>query len=108
MKKYTVFIAIAIAVASCTEKLAVPAAKHEEGAKAKYPDITLAQLSQGHELYKTKCGTCHHAHNPTEYSDQKWEKIMPIMGKKAKLTDEEYNLVSRYVFGMREADKKKS
>lgn len=103
MKKILVTCIVLFAVIACAPKILVPTASHESEAKKKIPDITLAQMQKGHEIYIARCGTCHKLIKPTEYSDQKWEKILPVMSKKAKLIQTEYDLVHRYVFGVRAA-----
>ena len=51
----------------------------------------------GKELFLANCGKCHKLYQPSDFSRQKWVAIMKKMQKKAKLTDEETQLVLNYI-----------
>jgi hypothetical protein len=55
------------------------------------------QLTQGRNLYITRCTKCHNALRITRYSKQQWEETLPIMTKKSKFTPEETRAVSAYI-----------
>ena len=86
MKKYyfpIVLIAAGIFMVACGSKKALPATTSTEpnleAVSAKYPGYTQAQFKEGKALYVANCGTCHGLKNPTSYSEQQWNKIVPKM-----------------------------
>ena len=54
-------------------------------------------MDQGKTLYSQKCGKCHDLKSVDSYTEEQWSNILPKMGVKAKLTDEEYAQVNAYV-----------
>jgi len=52
---------------------------------------------KGRQLYVLKCSGCHSLHRPDELSPQQWEKTVPEMMTRAKLTQEEAMLIVRYL-----------
>lgn len=104
--KYLIIASSLLFLAACSPKIAKPTAADETRGKVLYADVTLANLEKGHSLYNEKCGGCHKLINPTAETDEKWKKILPVMGKKAKLDPAQYELIERYVYTMR-ANKKK-
>lgn len=74
-------------------------------AKKMFPEITLVDLTKGHELYTTKCAKCHDAKNPVKFSAEEWPKILSKMAPKAKLTEEEKAWVNQYFLTARETSK---
>jgi hypothetical protein len=59
--------------------------------------ITVETMEKGYSLYIGKCGGCHYLHKPSEFNEEKWMKILPEMGKEAKVTQEQYDLILQYV-----------
>jgi hypothetical protein len=84
-------------VVCCSPSLYKPTLADVECGKKEYPDLTIGQMNQGMELYSNKCGSCHTLYKPKEVSRAKWDKILPEMKLEAKLSDKEYELISRYV-----------
>ncbi len=41
----------------------------------------------GFNLAKSNCNSCHSFHQPYSYAKEKWDKVLPVMYKKAKMTD---------------------
>lgn len=54
------------------------------------------ELSKAKDLYLTKCTKCHKLYDPVPYDDEKWAGWMQKMKKKAHLSQEQYELISRY------------
>lgn len=50
-----------------------------------------------HKMYVAKCAKCHKFHDPVRYSDEEWRMWMRKMIKKAKLTEEQAKMLSRYI-----------
>ena len=72
-------------------------------ASSKCDDMSIEKLQAGHQLYVNKCGKCHYLYRPNRFSEEKWLSKMPDMKLEAKLTDEEIDLVTKYILTMREA-----
>ncbi len=83
--------------ASCAGAVPVPASTHVEYASRRWPGTRLQDLSAGRELYILKCSGCHSLHAPKELSGQQWEKTVPEMMMRSRLTKEEADLMLRYL-----------
>lgn len=49
------------------------------------------------KLYSQKCSGCHRLYNKNEYTVKQWEKILPEMSKKSKLSKEEENQILMFL-----------
>jgi mono/diheme cytochrome c family protein len=56
-----------------------------------------AQIAEGQVIFTSHCGKCHQLYQPEEKSVAKWNAVLPPMIKKAKLSDEQGELVRAYV-----------
>lgn len=95
--KFLLFVSIFILLVCCSPvgfKLTV---EDVELAKTKWNDITQEQLNAGNKLYVAKCGGCHLLYTPNNYSEKKWLEVLPVMEKKAKLMQEQSDLIMKYV-----------
>lgn len=86
MKKYyfpIVLFAATLFTVACGSKKNLPATTatetNLEAVSAKYPGYTQAQFQEGKSLYLANCGSCHGLKNPTSYSEDQWNKIVPKM-----------------------------
>lgn len=77
---------------SCTPK-SVPAAESETSNAEK--------LAQGKTIFENSCGKCHDLPDPTAHSSVDWVGIMNAMAPKAKLTEEQHQLVYDYVVSVK-------
>ncbi|SHJ78161.1 c-type cytochrome [Flavobacterium haoranii] len=55
------------------------------------------ELAQGKSIYEGKCGRCHKLPAVEDFTVEEWQPIMLRMQKKAKISDEERELVYNYV-----------
>jgi mono/diheme cytochrome c family protein len=55
------------------------------------------EISEGKSLFEAHCGTCHKLPIVSRYSKEKWQKILPVMCKKAKLDASQENKLTAYV-----------
>ncbi|MGE5496669.1 MAG: hypothetical protein ACM3Q2_01250 [Syntrophothermus sp.] len=90
-------VLLMILIASCAGTIPEPAQEQIQWASAKWPGTGKKELSEGRELYILKCSGCHSLRQPDSRSENEWRQIMPKMGKKAKLTDSEYEMILRYL-----------
>jgi hypothetical protein len=64
---------------------------------ASHVGISADSLMIGRTIYTKHCGSCHNLHLPEQYTQAHWEKVMPGMQRKAKISDEEAKLISSFV-----------
>jgi cytochrome c5 len=106
MKRYIASFFFASAILVCCKSTAplplTPGPQDEAIAKTKWSDADLTQLNTGYKLYNENCGKCHVLHNPTEYDESRWTKIVPWMGKKANLQEADQQLILHYLLAKRE------
>lgn len=76
---------------SCSSPLYVPG-KDNIPATA-----NIDNLKKGRELYVSKCASCHTIFLPEKYNRIEWSKTVNRMQPKAKITDEEKNLILDYL-----------
>jgi mono/diheme cytochrome c family protein len=66
-------------------------------AAVKAADLTDAEVKAARKLYLIKCAKCHKLYDPAGYDDAAWQSWMAKMTKKAKLNEQQADLISRYV-----------
>lgn len=83
-----------------------PTEQHAKQVQQQFPGITVQQLNQGMELYKTHCKGCHFVKNPIRYSEAVWKQQVPAMvnriNKKGKkfISPEQEALILNYVLAL--------
>lgn len=97
-------------IGCAASKIAIPTQADADRAKAKYPDITVADLSEGKMLYEEKCTTCHGLYKPSSHTAQAWNSIVPEMTRKAnknttKINPAQEKLILQYLVTMGELPK---
>ena len=99
MKKIAIII-ICIAFIGCASVSNLkPAGSELTAMQQKVPGITLDKAEQGFKLYKFNCSGCHYLHKPNGYTITGWEKVLPEMLLRAKITsDKEKQLITDYLF----------
>lgn len=55
------------------------------------------QMERGMKLYEASCIKCHEIHEPSEFTVDKWEDILPSMSRRAHLSDDQSALVRAYL-----------
>lgn len=116
MKKIIIIFFAAIAIFSCSKKMA-PTAKTTATVIAPVAKVTpvtptsveikpaveptikkeTTEVTVGKETYKAKCGRCHNLKDPEDYTASRWVKIIDWMAPKAKLNAAEKENVLAYV-----------
>jgi len=59
-------------------------------------------LVRAKKLYTTKCARCHKFYDPQRYTDEQWAMWMDKMRRKARLTQEQFALLSAYLEQVRD------
>ncbi len=91
MKKTVLLLAVVISIIACSKKT-VPTSNSQFA-------LMDDQAQQGYNLAKSKCASCHGFKLPYNYSKEKWDKVLPVMYKKAKMTDTtEQKLIDYFVY----------
>lgn len=49
-------------------------------------------------LFVNHCGSCHNWHLPEQYTRQLWEKEIPEMQQKAKISIEDAKVITSFIF----------
>ena len=94
MKKILFVLGIgALGAISCTPKPAVVASTSAVG--------TADRLAQGKTIYENSCKRCHDLPNPTDHTSVEWVGIMNSMAPKAKLNQEQHEMVYDYVVSVK-------
>ena len=106
MKSFAIVPSLLIAIASfasCAGSIPNPTEADAEWASHEWTGTTVHNLAKGRKLYVEKCGGCHSLSMPAQYSALEWDQITEKMKIRAAVTDEEKNLMMRYLVTMREA-----
>lgn len=95
-------IVLALLTGGCVPALMLPTTADVERANTTGYVITFEALEEAHKLYISRCGNCHFLYRPYQFTKEKWDQVMPDMKKEAKLTNQEYELLLKYVAIMQE------
>jgi hypothetical protein len=85
-------ILAAVLLGACSPALYMPSMTD-----ASRTGISSDSLLIGRTLYANHCGSCHNLHLPEQYTRAHWEKEMPEMQRKAKISDEETKLITNFL-----------
>ncbi|MCW3123045.1 MAG: hypothetical protein JWQ38_2537 [Flavipsychrobacter sp.] len=69
--------------------------------QAKYKDVTMKTLSEGHKLYTGVCTGCHAPKSIYSRAADAWPKILNDMAREAKITDAQKDAVFKYVMAIK-------
>lgn len=99
MKK-SYYLSLLLALSACGNA-AVPEPTSADAARAgaRFPDVTLSELSHGRKLYVGRCGSCHALKRPGELAPEQWQTEVDEMRNKngVKLSDAEARAILRYL-----------
>lgn len=82
MKKIILAVAFLAGLSACTAKFMVPQQSDADRAKAKYPSISLTDLTHGKELIEQHCDKCHGMKAPKSRGEADWNVTIPKMVNK--------------------------
>jgi len=86
------FTAILLLVIGCSQALYIPTFTDSQNA-----GVSADTLALGRKLYVNNCGSCHSLYQPERYTAAGWVKVMPEMQKKAKCSDQQAAIITKYL-----------
>jgi len=99
MNKILIIITCIAFIGCVTVSTLKPADSDITVMQQRVPGITIEEAQQGFKLYKFNCSGCHYLHKPNDYTINGWEKVLPEMLSRAKITSEkEQQLIKNYLF----------
>ena len=104
MKKFIVILSLNIFAACAATSKFAPTMDELPAMQARVPGITYDEAMQGYKLYTRSCANCHRLHNPKEYTGTRWNKILPEMFEKAKISKEDQQQLIRNYLAARSKD----
>jgi cytochrome c5 len=78
MNKTIITLALLILL-SCSHKTKTFTEADIKRGTEKFPETTLASLTEGKVYYEKNCGACHPLKDPSARTEEKWNKIVPKM-----------------------------
>jgi len=91
-KRNIVLLLICLLLGACSAALYIPTSDD-----ANRLGVSTETLLAGRKLYTNHCGSCHNLYLPEQFSRQHWEKEIPEMKQKAKITDVEAQMISNFI-----------
>lgn len=91
MKKISLLCLILGTLFSCAPKNITQVEKTE-------PTFPNQATEQGAQLYAQNCGKCHRLFEISEFPKERWDKVLPPMIKKARLSEEDGLKVTEFVY----------
>jgi cytochrome c5 len=76
---------------ACTSALYLPSKENVAS------NANIEELQKGRALYVNKCSSCHSLYLPEKYNKAEWSKQVNKMAPKAKITDQEKELIQAYL-----------
>lgn len=70
-------------------------------AKTRFPEVTVAQLKDGHTIYYGACTKCHNPKDISGYAEDELSKVLDQMAVKAKLSSMQKEDVWKYMITLR-------
>ncbi|HEX4341361.1 MAG TPA: hypothetical protein VH062_35880 [Polyangiaceae bacterium] len=77
---------------------AVPVvAGDQQWASSRWPGTTMNDLSRGHDVFASRCSSCHSLPSPAAKTPDEWSGVLDEMANRAKLSTDDRELVNRYL-----------
>lgn len=98
MLKFKIFASIVAGtfLFSCSKKVALPKATEEVKMTEEVVELPTTIL-EGKKLYENSCANCHKLFPANKHDKSGWTKTLERMAPKAKITEEQKNLVYNYL-----------
>jgi hypothetical protein len=82
----------------CAAGTGVPVlASDQKWASERWPGTTLSDLSRGHDVFVSRCSSCHSLPRPELKSPDEWTGVLDEMAARAKLSSMDRDFVNRYL-----------
>lgn len=81
----------------------IPGDAELKAIQVKYPNTTMAMLTEGHSIYTGACTNCHGQKNIYKRSEGSWLHEIQDMSPKAKLTENQKDALTKYILAMKAA-----
>lgn len=93
-------IIICMAMASCFahHDIASTASISLTQAQQYYPNVTMAELMKGADVYQATCQHCHALRKLDSRNKADWDKILPKMFGKAKADSTTQDVIRKYIY----------
>lgn len=78
-----------------------PGEEQATAVKAKFPDATLAQLTEGYGIYTGACTNCHGTKSIYRVSESHWPAVIEDMAGKSKLSATQKDALTKYIFAIK-------
>jgi len=95
--KVLLLISVVFTLWYCSSKVLPPTSSELNQFKQTNPAIDTSSIAKGYDIYARSCHKCHGLKNPGNFTNEQWNKILPTMAKRAKLKEDEIELVHNYV-----------
>lgn len=79
----------------------VPTNVQLKAIQVKYPDVTMQNLTNGHDIYTGVCTNCHGMKNIYKRSEESWKHEIDIMAPKANISDTQKDELFKYILSMK-------
>lgn len=89
MKLKGIAIIGALLLVSCGQKV--------EQVDVESMNFPSTEVENGYNLYAQNCNRCHRLKTVDNYTREQWDKILPNMARKAKITDEQQATIDQYI-----------
>lgn len=96
-KTFSLIATVAIFFSACAGAAIKPLQSDADRIAETYPGTTLAELTEGRDLFKSHCGSCHGLIKPTSLTEERWKKMVHVMAPKARLGETEEQKILKYV-----------
>lgn len=96
---YRIILLAATLLCACSPALYMPTMEDTNRT-----GVSTDSLMMGRTLYANHCGSCHNLHLPEQYTRSHWEKEIPFMKRKAKISDKEAQLITNFLLARSKAE----
>lgn len=90
-----------ILLASCSPGVSAVKNPSMPGINPSPPGVGMEDLTEGHDLYTARCGTCHNLPDPAAHSAEKWPHLVDWMKDRAHLDSTQASKVLGWILSER-------
>ena len=90
-KKIAISLLVIVTLVACKSALYIPVAENVT------KNANIDELVKGRASYIDKCSSCHSLYLPEKFTKEEWAKKVDKMAPKAKITNQEKQLILAYV-----------